>query len=71
MLVRQLIGPYAGDIQEMPFAIAQRCIKVGTAEIPDKKPAKKKTGTVVDLAVARAAKAKPKRRASRKPKGSG
>lgn len=66
MLVRQLIGPYAGDIQEMPFAVAQRCIKVGTAELPNAKP-KKKSGEVVDLAAARG---KPKRRA-RKPRDSG
>ena len=70
MLVRQLIGPYAGDVQEMPFAVAQRLLDRGTVELPDKKPAKKKMGTIVDLAAARA-KATPKRRAARKPKGSG
>ena len=38
MLVRQLIGPYAGQIQEMPFTVAQNCIATGTACLPDDSP---------------------------------
>ncbi len=38
MLVRQLIGPYAGQLQEMPFTVAQNCIATGTACLPDDSP---------------------------------
>lgn len=35
MLVRQLIGPYAGQIIEMKFTDAQNCLVAGTACAPD------------------------------------
>lgn len=38
MLVRQLIGPYAGQLQEMPFTVAQSCIATGTACLPGDTP---------------------------------
>jgi len=35
MLVRQLIGPYAGQVVEMPFHVAESCKQAGTACDPD------------------------------------
>ena len=35
MLVRQLMGPYAGQLVEMPYPVAQNCIACGTAADPD------------------------------------
>lgn len=34
MLVRQLVGRYAGHIVEMPYHVGRRCIDAGTAELP-------------------------------------
>ncbi len=34
--VRQLVGPQAGQIVEMPFAVAGACLVAGTAQEPDK-----------------------------------
>jgi hypothetical protein len=35
MLVRQLVGRFAGQIIEMPFHVAQSCLANGTAALPD------------------------------------
>lgn len=35
MLVRQLVGRFAGQIIEMPYHVAQSCLANGTAALPD------------------------------------
>lgn len=35
MRVKQLVGAYAGQIVDMPFHVAKRCVANGTAEPPD------------------------------------
>lgn len=41
MLVRQLIGPLAGEVVEMPYHVAQNCLAAGTVCLPDASPAVK------------------------------
>jgi hypothetical protein len=38
MLVRQLVGPLAGKIVELDYAIGTACLAVGTACLPDDTP---------------------------------
>lgn len=42
MLVRQLVGRYAGEIVEMPHLEAQACLATGTAALPDDHEAAKR-----------------------------
>lgn len=39
MQVRQLVGGYAGEIIDMPYAVARDCIAAGTAVVIDDVPA--------------------------------
>jgi hypothetical protein len=55
MRVRQLYGSRAGEIVEMPYAIAHRALRSGTVEDPDPSPPVPVTG----LAVADATQAVP------------
>lgn len=38
MLVRQLVGPLAGQIVDLPYHVATGCLAVGTACLPDETP---------------------------------
>lgn len=41
VMMRQLIGPYAGELVDMPFAVAENCRAAGTACRPDDIPSVK------------------------------
>lgn len=41
VMMRQLIGPYAGELVDMPFAVAENCRAAGTAARPDESPSVK------------------------------
>ena len=40
MLVRQLVGRYAGEVIDLDYADAVNCIAAKTAELPNARPAK-------------------------------
>jgi len=40
MLVRTLVGRYAGDVRDFPSHIAKQMLATGRAEAPDAKPNK-------------------------------
>lgn len=46
MLVKQLVGRYAGQVVDMPFVQAQGCIRAGTAVAADHREAARNDGKI-------------------------